>query len=65
MTKTATITAIAGHKDHTFTGTIIGEYVHCGTTFYEFALPADAPAALRASYRRGFTSVPSTRGVFA
>jgi hypothetical protein len=64
MNKTATITAIAGHKDFTFTGTITGKYTHCRTTFYEFALPDDAPATLRASYRRGFTSVPATRVTF-
>ena len=64
MNKTATITAIAGGKDFTFTGTITGQYKHCSTTFYEFALPTDAPAALRASYRRGFTSVPATRVTF-
>jgi len=64
MNKTATITAIAGGKDHTFTGTITGKYTHCATTFYEFALPTDAPTSLRASYRRGFTSVPASRVKF-
>jgi len=61
MNKTATITVLADHALHTFVATLTREYVHCGHTFYEYAMPADAPLAVRSDYARGFTSVPAIR----
>jgi len=61
MNKTATVTVLADHALHTFTTTLMSEYVHCGHTFYEYALPVDAPAVVRHDYALGFTSVPAIR----
>jgi len=64
MNETATITVIADHSEHTFNATITSKFLHCGRTFYEYALPTDAPTAVRSDHRRGFTSVPATRVTF-
>ena len=65
MNAKAVVTVIAGHVEHTFTATITDGYTFHGHTFYEYALPTDAPAAVRIDYLHGFTSVPASRVVFA